>query len=302
MSGRTGIRGEQVEDESLTGDDVQNESLLKEDLVPAVQTEISENTTHRGLTNNPHSTTKAQVGLGNVDNTSDADKPVSTAQQQALDLKTDKSTLSNKGDLYVRNQVGVVSIPVGQDNFALIADAANALGLAWKQIRPEWIFFDPTDLQNLDPTDDDVKKVLDRLGDSTYTDFFKRTWFKDPTESSTTSTGFVLKTQITTAPVPAGVYEFEPYADIGNSKAGRRAGVEFAWREDGVTAFATTKQLFVGNAVDGSFDHVRDTEEITMTTDGGTFTIQIFFGGRIGGNNNILIKNSGYKLKKVRDL
>ena len=29
---------------------------------------------------NPHGTTKADVGLGNVDNTSDANKPVSTAQ------------------------------------------------------------------------------------------------------------------------------------------------------------------------------------------------------------------------------
>jgi hypothetical protein len=38
---------------------------------------VSANTTHRGLTNNPHSVTAAQVGLGNVDNTSDADKPVS---------------------------------------------------------------------------------------------------------------------------------------------------------------------------------------------------------------------------------
>jgi hypothetical protein len=33
---------------------------------------------------NPHGTTKADVGLGNVDNTSDADKPVSTAQQTAI--------------------------------------------------------------------------------------------------------------------------------------------------------------------------------------------------------------------------
>jgi hypothetical protein len=31
--------------------------------------------------------TKAMVGLGNVDNTSDANKPVSTATQTALDLK-----------------------------------------------------------------------------------------------------------------------------------------------------------------------------------------------------------------------
>lgn len=33
--------------------------------------------------------TADDVGLGNVDNTSDADKPVSTAQQAALDLKLD---------------------------------------------------------------------------------------------------------------------------------------------------------------------------------------------------------------------
>lgn len=43
--------------------------------------------THAALTNNPHLTTKGQVGLANADNTSDADKPVSTAQQAALDLK-----------------------------------------------------------------------------------------------------------------------------------------------------------------------------------------------------------------------
>jgi len=50
-------------------------------------------TTHSGLTlddgTNPHGTTKADVGLGNVDNTSDADKPISTAVQTALNLKED---------------------------------------------------------------------------------------------------------------------------------------------------------------------------------------------------------------------
>lgn len=45
--------------------------------------------THEALTNNPHSVTKSQVGLSNVDNTSDSSKPISTATQTALDLKTD---------------------------------------------------------------------------------------------------------------------------------------------------------------------------------------------------------------------
>jgi len=42
---------------------------------------------HIASTSNPHSVTKTQVGLSNADNTSDANKPVSTAQQTAIDAK-----------------------------------------------------------------------------------------------------------------------------------------------------------------------------------------------------------------------
>ena len=41
---------------------------------------------------------KADIGLGNVDDTSDADKPVSTAQQQALNLK------ANASDVYTKTE------------------------------------------------------------------------------------------------------------------------------------------------------------------------------------------------------
>ena len=47
---------------------------------------------HMDDLSNPHQVTKSQVGLSNVENTSDANKPVSTAQQTALDLKVDKIT------------------------------------------------------------------------------------------------------------------------------------------------------------------------------------------------------------------
>ena len=43
---------------------------------------------------NPHEVTKAQVGLSEVDNTSDADKPISDDTQTALDLKEDKANKS----------------------------------------------------------------------------------------------------------------------------------------------------------------------------------------------------------------
>lgn len=51
---------------------------------------------HKANRNNPHVVTAEQVGLGNVDNTSDNDKPVSAAQLAAFNLKADKSTTYTK--------------------------------------------------------------------------------------------------------------------------------------------------------------------------------------------------------------
>ena len=56
----------------------------------------SDLTSHTGNTSNPHNVTKAQVGLGNVDNTSDLNKPISTATQTALDNKVSKVTTASK--------------------------------------------------------------------------------------------------------------------------------------------------------------------------------------------------------------
>ena len=44
---------------------------------------------HSQTIGNPHGTTKNDIGLGNVDNTSDLDKPISTATQQALNNKSE---------------------------------------------------------------------------------------------------------------------------------------------------------------------------------------------------------------------
>jgi hypothetical protein len=44
---------------------------------------------------NPHGTTKAQLGLANADNTADVDKPVSTATQNALNLKANTADLGS---------------------------------------------------------------------------------------------------------------------------------------------------------------------------------------------------------------
>ena len=57
-----------------------------------LQRQVSDNltalTAHTGSTGNPHGVTKADIGLGNVDNTSDANKPVSAAQAAAIAAAT----------------------------------------------------------------------------------------------------------------------------------------------------------------------------------------------------------------------
>ena len=56
--------------------------------INAVQTNLE---THINNKSNPHEVTKAQVGLSEVDNTSDANKPISTATQNALNSKFNAS-------------------------------------------------------------------------------------------------------------------------------------------------------------------------------------------------------------------
>lgn len=55
--------------------------------------------THVTDTANPHAVTKTQVGLGNVDNTSDANKPVSSAQQTALNGKANTTHTHAQADV-----------------------------------------------------------------------------------------------------------------------------------------------------------------------------------------------------------
>lgn len=68
----------------------------------AAKANASDLTAHTDNIANPHSVTKAQVGLGNVDNTSDANKPISTATQTALNGKA-ASNGDNTQDFNAKN-------------------------------------------------------------------------------------------------------------------------------------------------------------------------------------------------------
>lgn len=71
--------------------------------------------------------TKTQVGLANVDNTSDANKPVSTAQQTALNLKANLASPTFTGTV-----AGITATMVGLGNVANLAqvDLVNAQTIA----------------------------------------------------------------------------------------------------------------------------------------------------------------------------
>ena len=70
---------------------------------------------HIANTKNPHNVTKSQIGLGNVDNTADVDKPISTLQQSALDLKADKSDTYTKTE--VDNQLSTKATKTDLTNY-----------------------------------------------------------------------------------------------------------------------------------------------------------------------------------------
>lgn len=86
-------------------------------------------TAHTSAFNNPHNVTKSQVGLANVDNTSDANKPISTATQTALNAKADQSALvAHTSNL--TNPHGVTKAQVGLANADNTSDLAKPISTA----------------------------------------------------------------------------------------------------------------------------------------------------------------------------
>ena len=79
---------------------------------------------HSQTTGNPHMMVKEDIGLGNVDNTSDLDKPISTATQTALDNKlSELQSVSTTGTSLINTKIGTL----GQVKKLAINDTNNNL-------------------------------------------------------------------------------------------------------------------------------------------------------------------------------
>jgi hypothetical protein len=80
----------------------------------------------------PTGLVKGDVGLGDCDNTSDASKPVSTAQATADALAVQKSVATTKGDILAASaSATVVRVGVGSDTQVLTADSTQTAGVKW---------------------------------------------------------------------------------------------------------------------------------------------------------------------------
>ena len=110
---------------------VKVDKIVGSSLVP--YTKVSLYDSHIIDTSNPHVVTKAHVGLSNVDNTSDANKPVSTATQSSLNLKANDNAVvkltGNQTIVGVKtfSSSPIVPTPTSGDNSTKVATTAFVL-------------------------------------------------------------------------------------------------------------------------------------------------------------------------------
>lgn len=107
---------------------------------------------HNAENNNPHAVTKNQIGLENVDNTSDADKPVSAAVQTALNEKANLSHIH-------------AAIDVTQDSshrFSTDEEKIFWNGKSNPNLLDNWYFVVPINQRIIKTWTEDQKFVIDR--------------------------------------------------------------------------------------------------------------------------------------------
>ncbi len=112
-----------ADDLSIETDNRQSADIDLQDNIDTLDNKID---THIADKSNPHEVTKTQVGLGNVDNTSDLNKPISTATQTALngkqntinDLSTIRTNASNGQSAYNTIQTYGDIVTYSVSNFA----------------------------------------------------------------------------------------------------------------------------------------------------------------------------------------
>ncbi len=172
-------------------DKVDGYSLTKNDLTDELKLAYD---SHLIDISNPHNVTKSQIGLNNVDNTSDANKPISTATQTALNLKEDpinkgasfgyapldinsKVPLENINDALLGNvhyqglwdattNIPNLDVVEGKGHYYICTNTTEATRYGIVFNTGDWIISDGTNWGKVDNTDA-VSSVFGRVGNIT---------------------------------------------------------------------------------------------------------------------------------------
>lgn len=117
------------------------EKLISDETATRAQADTNVNAkvdSHIANKSNPHGVTKAQVGLGNVNNTSDADKPVSTAQATAIaDAKAAGTNAQANLNTHIQNKSNPHNVTRDQlgmgTNSEIVFKKVSAPSGLWKE-------------------------------------------------------------------------------------------------------------------------------------------------------------------------
>ena len=126
---------------------------------------------------NPHNVTKEQVGLGNVDNTADIDKPVSNATKSAIIAATAglaaKTYVNDEinsllGDLKTRALVGLTAFTtkalllanttLADNAFAFVVNDTDSNNGLYQKINGVWIYLSYNNAQKINELSDTVNR------------------------------------------------------------------------------------------------------------------------------------------------
>ena len=139
---------------------VQKEQLANKNYVDLSSKGVQDKLeTHVSAKDNPHQVTKAQVGLGNVDNTADVDKPVSNAAKSAINAATaglaDKAYVDDEinsllGDLKTGELVGskvfATLVAMGLDTtltdgaYAFVVNDTDENNGLYQKVAGAWVY------------------------------------------------------------------------------------------------------------------------------------------------------------------
>jgi len=172
----------------------------------------------------------------------------------------------------------------------------------WRVYPAADISFDPTGLQNFDPTDTNAQLALAKFGDFTVSDLGQEEAFNSLTQETTTSNGWVSKSGFPWTTInnkTAGEFVVAWSSEVGQTKTNRNFGFRVRARPTGGT-WVTLGEVELSVNRDDDLFMQSGFQEITLPTDN-TIEIDIQFGQTTQGNSAI-IRNVSVEVQRTGDL